>query len=309
MRSVSVCVLLIAAALFVAGTTTVRAEETESDSEVDQSALYDDAVAEDSQSNEEMDMQAGEEHESDVEANGDEELTGESSFVEVDAEADAALEAEVEAEVEAEMEASAESESESESEDSSVEAEVEAEAESEAGTESEEFEISAVETDATPAPAPNSLCLQKFDAKAFAEKAVEYEKSYIRQKITYSQPNRSFGPNPKTKQNDCSGFVTSILDSLQYNCLWPTTGTRNTRDMKTAMVQRGGFHQTPKIGDIVMWSGHTGIITARDDCPKGKYELVAMGSHGAKTSGCQTIEKLKTWGSGTWLGFWTPHHV
>jgi len=205
-------------------------------------------------------------------------------------------EAGAEAEAEEESDASAGSADSDESEEFEI-AEIEAESQSESDSDSE--------GEAPTAAGPTSACLKSFQAAKTAAAALTFRASYAANNVRYSQPNRSFGLVPGTKKADCSSFVTSVLESVGYNCLWSNAEARNTQRMNKDIRARGGYKTTAKPGDLVMWSGHTGLISPKS-CPKNTYELVAMGLHGAKASGCLTVEKMKKWGSGTWLGFWTP---
>jgi len=143
-------------------------------------------------------------------------------------------------------------------------------------------------------------CLAGFNGAKLASTASSWQQHYAANKVTYSQPLRQYGYN--AKKADCSSFVTSVLESIGYDCLF--ADGRNTGAMKPKMVARGGFHQVPKLGDIVMWGGHTGIVV--QICAGGKAAMVAMGNSGCRNTGCITVASMKQWGSGGWLGFWTP---
>jgi len=153
------------------------------------------------------------------------------------------------------------------------------------------------------APKPNTSCLSNFNGATLAARALQYQQSYRAHGVVYSQPNRQFGPSPPVRYADCSAFVTSILDSLQWDCLFQNG--RYTGAMIPIMRQRGGFHPTPKLGDIVMWTDHTGIVAG--NCPSGQVRMVAMGNSGARDTSCISLNSLPAWGSGSFLGFWTPH--
>ncbi len=51
--------------------------------------------------------------------------------------------------------------------------------------------------------------------------------------------------------------------------------------------------------------GHTGIVTKV--CSKTTFSMVAMGLHGAGLANCLTNAGIAKWGSGGFLGYWTPH--
>jgi len=143
-------------------------------------------------------------------------------------------------------------------------------------------------------------CLQGYNGQKVADRAKAYQAEYARRHVTYSQPNRQFGFN--AKYSDCSSFVTSILDDTGYLCLF--RAGRYTAYMNARIKERGGYLQTAKVGDLVMWGGHTGLVT--EVCDSTHYTMIAMGDSGAAIAKCKTVAQLKSWGSGGWLGFWTP---
>jgi len=143
-------------------------------------------------------------------------------------------------------------------------------------------------------------CLATFNGQRLATTASQWQQHYKSGGVIYSQGHRQFGYN--ARYADCSSFVTSVLDSLGWDCLFQNG--RNTAAMIPLMRARGGFHQSPSVGDVVMWGGHTGIVTKV--CPNGQAEMVAMGLHGCADTGCISIGAMQGWGSGGWLGFWTP---
>jgi len=150
---------------------------------------------------------------------------------------------------------------------------------------------------------PAATCLSNFNAASFASKATAMQLSYRNNGVVYSQSSRQFGSPPAVKYADCSSFVTSVLDAMGWDCLFASG--RYTAAMIPIMQSRGGFHSTPKQGDIVMWTSHTGIVT--EACAGGNVRMVAMGTHGCADTGCITLSSLPEWGSGSYLGFWTPH--
>jgi len=154
-----------------------------------------------------------------------------------------------------------------------------------------------------PKPAPAGSCLSNFNGANLAARALQYQTAYAAHGVHYSQPSRQFGASPPVQYADCSSFVTSVLDSLGWDCLF--ANGRYTGAMIPIMQSRGGFHSTPKLGDIVMWTEHTGIIVG--NCPAGQARMVAMGLSGARDTNCISITSLHGWGSGTFLGFWTPN--
>jgi len=152
----------------------------------------------------------------------------------------------------------------------------------------------------SPAPAGADTCLRSYNGAAAAAKGAEYQANYKARGVKYSQPNRQFGITAKFA--DCSSFVTSILADTGFNCLF--NAGRYTAYMNEQIRLRGGYSQTAKLGDIVMWGSHTGLIVKV--CSPTTYTMVAMGNSGAGRAECKTVDGLKGWGSGGWLGFWTP---
>lgn len=150
------------------------------------------------------------------------------------------------------------------------------------------------------APAGAGSCLARYNGAAVAAKAAAYQANYKSRGVKYSQPNRQFGITAKFA--DCSSFVTSILADTGFNCLF--AAGRYTSYMNTEIRKRGGYSQSAKVGDIVMWGTHTGLIVKQ--CSANTWTMVAMGNSGAGRAECKTVDGLKGWGSGGWLGFWTP---
>ena len=150
------------------------------------------------------------------------------------------------------------------------------------------------------APASAGACLANYNGAAVAAKGTQYQTAYKARGTKYSQPNRQFGINAKFA--DCSSFVTSILADTGFNCLF--AAGRYTAYMNEQIRARGGYKQTAKVGDLVMWGSHTGLIVKQ--CTATTWSMVAMGNSGAGRAECKTVDGLKGWGSGGWLGFWTP---
>jgi hypothetical protein len=149
-------------------------------------------------------------------------------------------------------------------------------------------------------PSTASACLRNYNGAAVAARAASYQSTYKARGVKYSQPKREFGIN--AKYSDCSSFVTSILADTGFNCLFASG--RYTAFMNQQIRVRGGYSQTAKVGDIVMWGSHTGLIVKQ--CSATTWSMVAMGNSGAGRAECKTVAGLKSWGSGGWLGFWTP---
>jgi len=131
------------------------------------------------------------------------------------------------------------------------------------------------------------------------------QKQYFAAGVQYSQPQRQFGlPSNGVRYADCTSFGYSALNIAGYGCLFANPSQRNTFAMEPIMKVRGGFHWTPKVGDIVLWTDHFGVVVGL--CSTGVIDFVAMGLSGAAYGSCLSVEQLRPWGSGTLLGFWTP---
>jgi hypothetical protein len=155
-------------------------------------------------------------------------------------------------------------------------------------------------------PAASSYgCLSSFNPGLFALRAQEYQQSYRANGVRYDDTGktRQFGPSLPVMSADCSSFVTSVLTSLKWNCLF--AATPYTSAMRVIMEHRGGFHPAPRLGDIVVWSSHVGIVA--EVCGVNSVRMVAMGTHGAADTGCIALDRVAGWGSGQFLGYWTPN--
>lgn len=150
------------------------------------------------------------------------------------------------------------------------------------------------------APPNAGACLANYNGATVAAKAASYQSTYKANGVKYSQPQRQFGLTASF--SDCSSFVTSILADTGYNCLF--AAGRYTSYMNARIGERGGYKQTAVVGDVVMWGSHTGLIVKQ--CSPTTWSMVAMGNSGAGRAECKTVAVLKSWGSGGWLGFWTP---
>jgi hypothetical protein len=151
------------------------------------------------------------------------------------------------------------------------------------------------------APANPGACLKNYNGAAVAARAKLYQTTYVAQRTAYVYSGRQYGIT--AKKADCSSFVTSILNDMGYLCLFAKV--RDTAYMNQQIRARGGYKQTAVLGDIVMWGHHTGLVV--HICGAGSYKMAAMGTSGARLTPCLTVNQLKVWGSGGWLGFWTPH--
>jgi hypothetical protein len=125
--------------------------------------------------------------------------------------------------------------------------------------------------------------------------------------------------------SDCSKFVQWTLEEAGQGSLFGRE--RATTALMQQVIQEmskdgGGLRSdNPRIGDIMMWGGHVGIVT--DVGIENKIpclEFAAMGGKGASLTGTYTDKKgqRKFWlkvsdvpsnaklGSGGFLGYWTP---
>jgi len=153
---------------------------------------------------------------------------------------------------------------------------------------------------AAAAAATGANCLANFNGAAFATVASTYQRNYKAHGTIYSQAKRQFGLN--VQYSDCSSFVSSVMTAAGYGCLF--VGSKaNTAAMVPEERARGGFHSVPRVGDLVMWTSHTGIVTAVGN---GVATMVAMGVHGCANTGMIALSKIPGWGSGSFLGYWTP---
>jgi len=145
------------------------------------------------------------------------------------------------------------------------------------------------------APATSSYtCLANYNGKAVATRAVQYQQTYQKDHVVYNQAKRQFGL--AAKFSDCSSFVNSILADTGFDCAFALPTEKNTAYMNSVIAKRGSYKQTAIPGDLIMWGGHTGIVT--EACGNNLYSMVAMGLHGAGSAKCLTTKALAGWGSG-----------
>jgi len=135
-------------------------------------------------------------------------------------------------------------------------------------------------------------CLANYDGGKVLAKALAYQQAYSSRGTKYSQASRQFGITAQFA--DCSSYVTSILADTGYDCLF--NAGRYTGYMNQQIAARGGYSKTASPGDLVMWGGHTGIVTK--NCGNGQYAFTAMGNSGARISPCMTLSAMNAWGSG-----------
>ncbi len=162
-------------------------------------------------------------------------------------------------------------------------------------------------TSTTPARAQGGNCLANFNGPALATRALAYQSAYTNNGVRFDEKRRQFGPAPIT-YSDSSAFVTSVLDSLGWNCLFAVG--RSVAVMNSQITARGGFHSSPRTGDLAMWSDHAAIViggTSECTTTGGGVRIVSMTESGVIATECIAVDSMKTFGSGTFNGFYTPH--
>jgi hypothetical protein len=126
--------------------------------------------------------------------------------------------------------------------------------------------------------------------------------------------------------SDCSKFIQWVLEKSGEGELF-TRQNANTSAMRkiiTELVDKKmvSFRtDNPVVGDIMMWSGHVGIVTEVIERNSKLYLVFAhMGSSGANLIGrtvnkkseviywlkANDLSKIDEMGAGNFLGFWTP---
>ena len=137
---------------------------------------------------------------------------------------------------------------------------------------------------------------------------------------TYKQEDPRDWDN--TKVSDCSKFVQWVLEGAGEGELFGRDNARTSsmRDVIASLTpaDQPSFRLTdPKVGDIMMWGGHVGIVYELVDQKGTTYLVFAhMGSSGARLLGksdngfywlkASDTAKIDEMGSGAFLGFWTP---
>jgi len=127
--------------------------------------------------------------------------------------------------------------------------------------------------------------------------------------IPYSQPTRQFGPDAKA--SDCSSFVQTALEIAGCGKLFGRSRAQTQAMRDVIKKLGGGYHQNPRVGDLVMWaektSGHVGVVFEDESkCGAGKASLIAMGHAGGQYTGCISIKAgFPARGAGAFWGFWT----
>lgn len=139
-------------------------------------------------------------------------------------------------------------------------------------------------------------------------------------KATYKQETQRDWDNSTV--SDCSKFVQWVLEGAGEGELF---GRENARTIAMRGIIAGltpadqpSFRLTdPKVGDIMMWGGHVGIVYELADQKGTTYLVFAhMGTSGARLLGksengfywlkASDTAKIDEMGSGAFMGFWTP---
>ncbi|MBC8028991.1 MAG: DUF4157 domain-containing protein [Pyrinomonadaceae bacterium] len=139
-------------------------------------------------------------------------------------------------------------------------------------------------------------------------------------KTTYQNENPRDWDNSAI--SDCSKFVQWVLEGAGEGELFGRESARTSamRDVIGALTpaEQPSFRLTdPKVGDIMMWGGHVGIVYELVDKQGTTYLVFAhMGNSGARLLGksgngvywlkASDTAKIDEMGSGAFLGFWTP---
>jgi hypothetical protein len=132
--------------------------------------------------------------------------------------------------------------------------------------------------------------------------------------------------NPRDWENsavsDCSKFVQWVLEGAGEGELFGRESARTAtmRDVIAGLTpaDQPSFRLTdPKVGDIMMWGGHVGIVYELVDQKGTSYLVFAhMGTSGARLLGksdngfywlkASDTAKIDEMGDGAFMGFWTP---
>lgn len=142
-------------------------------------------------------------------------------------------------------------------------------------------------------------------------------------KATYKQENPRDWNNSAV--SDCSKFVQWVLEGAGEGELFGRGNARTSamRDVIAGLTpaEQPSFRLTdPKVGDIMMWGGHVGIVYELVDKQGTAYLVFAhMGTSGASLLGksvsngkdvywlkASDTTKIDEMGSGAFMGFWTP---
>jgi len=123
---------------------------------------------------------------------------------------------------------------------------------------------------------------------------------------------------------DCSKFVQWLLEAAgQDNMMGGREGATTAQMQQwimdatdTEKVQDAFRTDSPQPGDVMMWEHHVGLVVAVAQEGDTQYmAFAAMGSSGASIIGekdgklwlkVKDTDQIDTFGSGAFLGYWTP---
>jgi hypothetical protein len=133
-------------------------------------------------------------------------------------------------------------------------------------------------------------------------------------RVKYDQGKREIGVD--VEFSDCSATATTILQLAGQGQLFESnyTGSGGGGGIQGEIMKKSGFEgikeayrkENPKIGDIMMWEGHIGIVT---DVTDEKMEWANMGSKtrlGIRSADLNNLEAGAQVYSENFWGFWTP---
>ena len=154
-------------------------------------------------------------------------------------------------------------------------------------------------------------------AQKRADAAKTMVTQYIKNGTRYSQEERQFGID--AQYSDCSSLVSSILEYAGQGNLFESksTGRGNGGGIQGEIRKKEGADDlkapyrmnNPKIGDIMMWKGHIGLVT---DVTEENVQWANMGvkssariQRASLTSESDLRKGAEIYASEFW-GFWTP---
>jgi hypothetical protein len=163
-------------------------------------------------------------------------------------------------------------------------------------------------------PPPNlgGNCLANFNGMAFAKEALLWYQRYkeptpeeIAQDKQAEEYLKTLGLAPRVKENDSASFLTNVLDSMSWGCVF---NVNTGKDLKT-IIERASksLSPFPKIGDVVVWKTQVAVVT--NVCVGGRVEVTAQTAEGFVNSGCKALAEIKALKPATeadFIGFWTP---
>ncbi|WP_290959144.1 RHS repeat-associated core domain-containing protein [Fibrobacter sp.] len=154
-------------------------------------------------------------------------------------------------------------------------------------------------------------------AQRRADAAKTMVEQYQKNKTVYSMENRQFGID--AQYSDCSSLVSSILEYAGQGDLFQAkhTGRGSGLGIQGEIQKKEGVDdlrspyrmKNPKIGDIMMWKGHIGLVT---DVTEKKVLWANMGVQSrariqsASLKSESELKKSAEIYSEDFWGFWTP---